>query len=419
MRRMLAIAAALAAMGGAYADDETDALTLADTTPETKQTARDWRLYAEVGTGQAWLRSGGATDTLRRLTVDLQVDKTFAPGWRAVLGDRLDLGKIQGVGLPAPLHQVNTLKEAYVSWQAAPRELLDLGRINLRLGAASGYNPTDVFRAGALRAIDSIDPSSLRENRLGSVMLRGQHLWTGGSLTAVVSPKLSDHPNDSAYDPDFGATNGRTRWLLIGSHQFSPSFNPQVLISGGAGQAPQAGVNLSRLLGDATVGFVEWAGGHAPSLAAQAGLRADDSRFRSRVATGLTYSTQDKLSLTLEYDYSGAGMDRSEWRALQHALPPRYAAYRGYAVRQQDLATQQLGFIYANWQDAGLVHLDLTAMLRYDFIDTSHQAWLEARYHWEHVELALQGQFNVGDGLSDFGVQSQRRVWQALARYYF
>ena len=46
------------------------------------------------------------------------------------------------------------------------------GRINVRNGAALGYNPTDFFRSGALRSVVSIDPNSLRENRLGTVMLR-------------------------------------------------------------------------------------------------------------------------------------------------------------------------------------------------------------------------------------------------------
>ena len=57
---------------------------------------------------------------------------------------------------------------------ARPDTLIDLGRINVRNGVALGYNPTDYFRAGAVRAAVSVSPASLKENRQGSVMLRGQ-----------------------------------------------------------------------------------------------------------------------------------------------------------------------------------------------------------------------------------------------------
>lgn len=47
---------------------------------------------------------------------------------------------------------------------------------------------------------------------------------------------------------------------------------------------------------------------------------ADDEAFRNRLAAGLTYTTQDKLSLTLEYDYNGANNKK----------PRRARALRGF-----------------------------------------------------------------------------------------
>ncbi|KMQ80099.1 hypothetical protein BPMI_00798 [Candidatus Burkholderia pumila] len=78
-----------------------------------------------------------------------------------------------------------------MSWQASPSALVDAGRINLCEGVASGFNPTNFFKADAIRSIVSIDPANLRDNRLGSVMLRSQVLWDDGSLSALVSPRLA------------------------------------------------------------------------------------------------------------------------------------------------------------------------------------------------------------------------------------
>ena len=61
-------------------------------------------------------------------------------------------------------------------------------------------------------------------------MLRGQTVWSGGSLTALASPHLADQPSDAAFSLDLGATNRQDRWLLALSHQLSESISPQWLL---------------------------------------------------------------------------------------------------------------------------------------------------------------------------------------------
>ena len=413
---LVAAMPALAATPAPAADDEAAALSLAGQTAETAETSRDWRVFSEAAIRQSTRQGVGAPQHGARLSIDARYDARFAPGWRAVVADRLDmnrLGDIAGNG------NINTLKEAYLSWQVAQEQIADLGRINARQGVAMGYNPTDYFRAGALRSIASIDPASLRENRLGSAMLRGQTLWTTGSLTALYSPKLADRPNSGAYNLDLGATNQRDRWQVALSQRLSDNINPQWLISGGAGQSPQFGLNLTGLLNDATVAYAEWSGGRAPSLVTQALMRPEDTAFRSRLASGLTYTTASNVSLTLEYEYNGAGLDQTGWNALRRGSPAAYGTYRGFVGNLQDLPTKQAMFLYAMWQDALIKHLDLTAMVRYDAVDNSRMQWLEARYHWTRIDMALQMQLNNGRPGSDFGALPERRIWQVLARYFF
>ncbi len=406
-----------AAASPALADDaDAAALLLADRTSTTAAQSGDWRVYVEAAVRESRRQGAGLALHGARVSIDVRFDQTFAPGWRAVFADRLDLNRMDGV---AGNRDINTLKEAYLSWQARPDRVADLGRINARNGVALGYNPTDYFRAGALRSVVSLDPASLRENRLGSAMLRGQSLWNGGSLTALYSPKLADQPNNSAFSPDWGATNRRARWQLALSEKLSDALDPQWLLSGGAGQSPQLGMNLTALPNAATVAYFEWSGGRTASLAAQALLRQDDAAFRSRLSTGLTYTTASNLSLTAEYQYNGAGLDESGWNALRRGPPAAYGQYRGFVANVQDPPTRHNVFLYALWQDALVKHLDVTAMARYDAVDHSRLQWLEARYHWARVDIAVQTQLNSGAPGSNYGALPERRLWQALLRYFF
>ena len=52
-------------------------------------------------------------------------------------------------------------------------------------------------------------------------------------------------------------------------------------------------------------------------------------------------------------------------------------------------------------------------------VDSSRLQWLEARYHWTKVDLALQAQMNLGKPGSDFGALTERRITQVVLRYFF
>ena len=427
------VAPALAQTGGtSSADKKSDdgdaaALTLADQTTAKPEQASDWRFYTEAALRESRPTGPGLGLHSDRLSFDLRYDGTLAPGLRAVFADHYDANR--GDGFPTALpgtQDVNTLKEAYLSWQPAADRVLDAGRINVRNGVATGYNPTDFFKTNAIRAVDSLDPASLRENRLGTGMLRGQALWDSGSVTAIYAPRLASQPNNATWSPDLGATNARQRWQFALTQKIAGGLSPQWLLSGGDGISPQLGLNLTALIGHSTVAYVEWSGGRSRSLLAQALALApalaptnDDTAFRSRLASGLSYTTSNNITFTAEYDYNGAGLDQAGWKRLWRAPPATYLAYRAYTGAQQDPPTKQGVFLYALWQDALVKNFDLTAFVRYDAEDYSRLQWLEARYHWTHVDLALQTQLNNGTPASDYGVLPERRVWQAVLRYYF
>lgn len=400
----------------AAAEADDSALLLADQTPKAQEKARDWQWATEFAAGETLQRYGLAGLQTQRLSLDVQIDTKISDHWRGVLSDQLDQrwqGRFENAST------TNTLKEAYLSWQASPERALDVGRINARYGVAAGYNPTDYFRSGANRSITAIDPSSLKKNRQGSVMLRGQTLWNGGSLTAMASPHLADQPTDASFSLDLGATNRQDRWLLALSQQMGEGINPQWLLYGEDQQSPQLGLNLTGVLGQATVAYLEWSGGRSASQLAQALRTDDDTAFRSRLATGLTYTTDNKISVTVEYDFNGAGLTPDAWDALGRRAPQAYAQYRAWVQKALDLPTQQSVFVYASWQDAFTSQLDINAMLRHNIDDHSQLSWLEARYHWGRADWAVQWQHNRGSLATEFGALQQERVVQLLLRYFY
>lgn len=406
------------AVASAAAPDDTDldALATADKAQAATQQASEWRAFIEGAAGDTAQRYGWPSYRTERLSADVALDKTLAVGWRLFVADRLDWN---WEGQAPNEYKLNTLKEAYVSWQIAPSEIVDFGRINTRYGAATGYNPTDYFRTDAIRSVVSVDPNSLRNNRLGSVMLRTQILWNGGALTAIASPKLADTASNAAFSIDLGATNNTNRWLLALSQQLSDTLNPQFLLYGEAGKSPQLGIDLTHLIGDATVAYVEWSGGQGASLYSEALGGPPRKVFRNRLATGLTYTTANKISMTVEAEYNGAAVDSADWTALGNGPLPIYEQYRTVAQQVQDLPTRKALFFYASWQDAGISHLDLSALVRQDLVDQSRLSWIEARYHWDRTDVALQWQRYGGKAWSDFGAIPQRTAWQTVVTYFF
>ncbi len=246
----LALLATLPAMAAdAPSDPSSDAgaLSLADEAPTVKAAPQSWRLFGEGALARSWLRDPSASGNEGRASIDFRYDGSVVPQLRAVFSDRLDLIHRNG-DLEPHDDNVNTLREAYVSWHATPDLIGDVGRVNLRYGAAFGYNPTDYFKGNALRTVVSIDPVSLRENRQGTVVVQGQKLWSDSSVSAAFSPKLSDSPPSSAtFSLNFGATNPSNRWLLAASHKFTEELNPQLVVYGGEHMSTQAGLNLSGL----------------------------------------------------------------------------------------------------------------------------------------------------------------------------
>ena len=410
---LLALVQAVPALG---ADAESDALSLEAAPQAPTEVARDTKIFMEGAVGNASQRYLPESRTIGRASLDFSHTARLSPGLRAVVSDRIDHLYPADAGADAT---VNSLREAYLSWQPeAGNTIVELGRVNLRYGPGYGYNPTDFFRDGSLRTLTTANPLALRENRMGSVMLRAQRLWTGGALSVAYSPKLADRPNADGWSLDLGSTNNRDRALVALSTQFTQRVSTQLLVYKEQDLSPTLGASLTALLTDAAVAHLEWSRGSEPDLLSRALALPGDTATRNRFTGGVTYTTLSKLSLTAEYQYNGFALNQTDWAALA-ATPATQIAYLLQAQRRQELSSRHAYLVYLTQKSLGLKNLDLTAFLRVNANDHSRLGWLELRHHWPRFDLAFQLQQNIGDPGSEFGILPDSRVVQVLGTYYF
>ena len=296
---------------------------------------------------------------------------------------------------------------------------------------ALGFNPTDFFKTRAVVDPTSADPSVLRDDRLGTFMVSGQAIWSGGSLSVALAPKLTDATppyssrNLPNFDPMFDRTNAHTRALIKASVNLL-GVNPEFLVYREMGHT-QFGLNLTAGFGRALVGYLEWSGGRRADLFEQAladgqrtgvlpkslAVRAGGARaFMNDLAIGATYATAIGVNLSLEYDYHQAGFSSADWRRWFDGGSTGASAFpsgalwfiRGYASDQQEPIARNSLFLRADWQDAFVQDCALTGFVATDLGDGSGLAQVTADYYvspqWTIGALA---DVYFGTRRSDFG----------------
>jgi hypothetical protein len=402
------------------AGDEAAALDLvpnAEAAPR-KAADRSIRLFGEFAAGRLSQRYGLASEDARRASLDFTWDFKPAAQWRGVVSNRLDDVHPVESGSRSTL---NSLREAYLGWQdEAGRLGFEFGRLNVRNGPGYGFNPTDYFRDGASRAVTTADPLALRENRMGTVMLRALRLWDGGNVSLTVAPKLRDAPSLSSFSLDLGATNHADRVMLALSAQPSDKVSAQVFAFHERGKGAQLGANATALIGGALVGFAEWSAGKDHDLLSAALDARPRVVSRQRSTVGLTYTAPSKLAITAEYEYNGFALNRGQWNQALAAYGIEPLGAYLYTVQQrQDIASRKAVLVYASQRDAGIKNLELTALMRVNLEDHSRFAWAEARYHWPKFDVALQWQTNLGKAETEFGAVTGKSLLQLLAAFYF
>lgn len=337
-----------------------------------------------------------------RVSADALVTFTLTERLRVTASDVLSASFADGVGFPRQSVR-NDLRELYATWDVAPETYLEAGRINVRNGVAFGFNPTDFFRARTSVAQSSSDPGAMRNNRLGTVMIRGQKVFMGGSVELIYAPKLhSPVPMGGlAYplDPKIDQTNGSDRVLASLSFEWE-EFSPQLLAYYDSGRL-KIGLNASHPIGNSIIAYASWAGGKAPDESADAIAFGKRTRtfpsylppmvptargFKNDVAAGAYWNGEDKETISVEYNFHQAGFSKEDWR--NWFITGSYPMYRdvmwyirGYAADRQDPISRHQAFARADWiEPFHILHADINAYVMTDLADGSCTGQLGASY---------------------------------------
>jgi hypothetical protein len=385
-----------------------------------------------------------------RLFLDARLDWQLGETLRIVYSGRLNLRAEDD--LPLLGHETirHDFREGYAAWQAGDGTFLELGRINLKSGVALGFNPTDFFKTRAVVEPLTADPTVLREDRLGTVMLLGQRVWSSGSLTVALAPKLERahaiyaNNNLPGFDPMFGRTNAQTRVLVKASATLFDDISPEFLFYDEAGRST-FGLNLTRAFGQSVIGYVEWAGGNRAGLVHDAFAfgratgslpaslpsiipQSSASPFQNDLAVGASYATDTEMTFNLEYHYHQAGFSDDDWRnwfAVGAASAGNASArgalwyVRSYAADRQESLARSSVFFRASRQDAFVHDLALSAFVEADTRDGSGLAQIAADYYLSR-DWTVGGLIdaNFGARRSDFGSLPQSTsVLVKVSRY--
>jgi len=191
----------------------------------------------------------------------------------------------------------------------------------------------------------------------------------------VTAPAPLGPDAERGFNPLWGRTNGNERWLAKASAQLGDGVNPEVLAFHENGRW-KAGFNIAESVGQGTVLYLEWAGGRESKLIDESPASTPrDERFRSQAAVGASYTTESKVTFNLEYHYNGRGLSGRDWDRL-----PELRYVRGIASEQQEPLQRHSVFLRADWIDAFVPHLEITAFALVDAHDGSTLWQAETSY---------------------------------------
>jgi len=373
-----------------------------------------------------------------RTSLDASLQWKARPWLTLTLSNRLNAFEQEGQSLASADTVRNDLREVSATLEPIASTYLEAGRINVRNGAALGFNPSDFFKTRTLVGQSSLDPSVIRQNRLGTLMVRAQTLWSWGSASVAYAPKVGEpapvtERNPLGIDPRFEATNAAHRVLTALNLELF-DLSPQLL---GYFELHRSklGINVTRSIGDAVVAYAEWAGGPEQNLIARASAfgkqtgtlpaaapvlppASTDISFRNDVATGFSWTVATAITFNLEYHVHESGFTRSDWKnwfdiGSAPGAPPLLTGalwfVRGYAADQQEPVSQHQMFVRADWPRALTPDLELSAFAFVSLLDGSVLSQLLASYYLSDAWTAsafVSG--NFGDVRTERGSFPQR-----------
>lgn len=320
---------------------------------------KPWGLRAIAG--PEWQQSRNVPDGVAgRSAIDLRHEFTLGADWRGVLSNRLESTH----GPHGVHHSTHALREAYVTRAVNARWFVDIGRVNVRSGVGLGYNPTDWLRGSVLATPTNQNSASARENRLGAVMLRMQHVTDSGSMHFAYAPQLTSDADAPMASWGLNLARGNAghafqwRW----APRMSETLSLDVIALARSDQPFEVGANLSAVLTPSVVAHAEVSVSRRPRAGPEGG--PTHKGFAPRAALGLSWTLPTGATVGMEYQHAGDALSGADWNRLRRRIDP--AALRAIGTWRSERARTQDPLLRSGWF-ARLQWNDVLRDGRYDF----------------------------------------------------
>lgn len=435
-RRIILLATGLVVACCAQAQSVDDALSLRPVAPAAASDgATTQSLDLELAAvGYRWrvdsFAGAAPPATGTRLSGTWRLRHAFNDRWRLVAGDALDIGWYRHEKPFDSDHVRHTLQEAFVTGHL-DGSYLDAGRFNERIGVAYGYSPNDVYRRHAIVSRVSEDPVAMRNNRLGTVGVRVQQLFEGGSLVGVLAPRLRQRDSAAVLSPYLERSNSDWQASLRGSLKLPHETQLEVLGYCRDMGAVQWGMNLSTGVGSYVTAYAEYAASSDAGVVSRAMARDPARPFaqagplharRARYSIGVSVTPVPNLTVGLEGQGDDTALNREELRQL---LAPATAAQlqvalatAGYASETQDNLGHQYGLLRASWTNMFGSRASVSGFVRWNLLDHSRFSWLQFAYPHATGSTAVSVAHMDGARATEYGHGRARLTAQLAINWH-
>lgn len=330
------------------------------------------------------------------------------------------------------------LKELYYKGKINTKNIFEIGRINIKNGLARGYNPTDYFKGGA-SFINSKDPKEIKENRLGSVMIKDTIFLNDFTIKAIYSPKISVDKNGTYSSKEhFGfnldKTNYENRFTLAVDYNGFKDISCIVILHKNEDDL-NLGFNLSYIKNswifytensyknskDDFTKTVEKLNLH-PTI--QNHFKKDEKNIYQSVI-GFKYTSTNNLVATLEYIYNHMGLDKDNWddwfelASLNPSFENQLNAISGYMNEGENIKSKGSLFLHLHNMDM-FINTDGSVLIKLNTYDKSFLSQVGIEYSYsDNVQLNGYLKNYFGKAKSEYGSLNNDSELLLEIKYFF
>ena len=319
------------------------------------------------------------------------------------------------------------IKDLYYKTAYDERYFFELGRMNVKEGIASGYNPTDYFKGGSSFTL-SVDPKEKKENRLGALLIQASAILDNMTIKVLYAPKVSIKSQSIWASKTYvGAhldeSNSQDRTTLyVGYTGFDTMSISGLLHTNDDGL--NLGVNLS-YIDEGTIWYMEGSIVEKKSnIDTVLGTKNPAQSYSPELSLGVNYTSATNIVGTFEYIYNHAGFNNGDWKnyfSLSKKSPlyaGELAKERGALLGNAKMMSKHTLFMMARQSDV-LTNLDWTLLSWLNPVDKSSLLQVGMSYAYEEVLFSIDARAYMGTSHTEYGSYPNEYEGLLSMTYFF